>query len=118
MIDFSFSLGAYENLKLVNSEGFEFNFVSSITDNILLSGSYSKTDSTNEAGVRLIRLPEEKANLNFNYFVFLAWILSAGTFYYWSKSQNLFLSFLTLPAWILCGLLFILMSKFFQKRSL
>ena len=60
----------------------------------------------------------EKANLNFNYFVFLAWILSAGTFYYWSKSQNLFLSFLTLPAWILCGLLFILMSKFFQKRSL
>ena len=42
MIDFSFSLGAYENLKLVNSEGYEFNFVSSITDNILLSGSYSK----------------------------------------------------------------------------
>ncbi len=28
MIDFSFSLGAYENLKFVNSEGFEFNFVS------------------------------------------------------------------------------------------
>ena len=28
MIDFSFSLGAYENLKLVNSEGYEFNFVS------------------------------------------------------------------------------------------
>ena len=67
MIDFSFSLGAYENLKLVNSEGFEFNFVSTITDNILLSGSYSKTDSTNEAGVRLIRLPEEKANLNFDF---------------------------------------------------
>ena len=66
MIDFSFSLGAYENLKLVNSEGYEFNFVSSITDNILLSGSYSKTDSTNEAGIRLIRLPEEKANLNFD----------------------------------------------------
>ena len=53
MIDFSFSLGAYENLKLVNSEGYEFNFVSSITDNILLSG-FSKTDSTNEAGIRLV----------------------------------------------------------------
>ena len=59
----------------------------------------------------------EKANLNFNYFVFSAWIISAGTFYFWSKSQNLFLSFLTLPAWISCGLLFILMSKFFQKGS-
>ncbi len=60
----------------------------------------------------------EKENLNFNYFVFFAWILSTGTFYFWSKSQNLFLSFLILPSWILCGLLFVLMSKFFQKRSL
>ncbi len=67
MIDFSFSLGAYENLKLVNSQGFEINFASSITDNITLSGSYSKTDSTNDLGIRLIRLPEEKANLNFDF---------------------------------------------------
>ena len=66
MIDFSYSLGAYENLKRVNSEGYEFNFLSNITDNFLLSGSYSKTDSTNKEGIRLTRLPQEKANLNFD----------------------------------------------------
>lgn len=56
-----------------------------------------------------------KAGLNFNSTVLLAWVLAAGGFYIWSQMEGIFLSFMTLPAWLCCGLLFLLFSKLFQR---
>ena len=67
MIDFSFSIGGYENIKKVYSKGVEVNFVSQLKDNIIVSGSFTKLDSENEFGSRLSRLPEEKGNLNIDF---------------------------------------------------
>ena len=58
----------------------------------------------------------EKAGISFNIAVLLAWVLSGGIFYFISKSQDVFLSFLTLPAWLGCGLLYLAFSKYFQKK--
>jgi purine-cytosine permease-like protein len=57
----------------------------------------------------------EKAGVKFNVSVFLAWVLSAGFFYFLSVSQNIFLPFLTLPAWFASGFLFLLFSRYQQK---
>lgn len=57
----------------------------------------------------------EKAKIKFNKAVFIAWAVSFGIFYYISIQFDVFLSFLTLPAWLLCGLLFLLLSKKFNK---
>ena len=58
----------------------------------------------------------EQNNISFNWAVFLAWGLSFLIFYGWSLSQGVFLSFLTLPAWLLCGILFLVFSKYHQKE--
>ena len=58
----------------------------------------------------------EKAGIGFNISVFLAWVISFGIFYFISISQGVFLSFLTLPAWLSCGILFLILSKYFQKK--
>jgi len=59
----------------------------------------------------------EVANLSFNKSVFWAWALSFGLFYFISIQFDVFLSFVTLPAWILCGILFIVFSKYFQNKK-
>ncbi len=59
----------------------------------------------------------EIANLKFNKSVFLAWAISFGLFYFISLQFDVFLSFVTLPAWLLCGILFLLFSKKFQKSA-
>ncbi|MEY3368087.1 MAG: hypothetical protein RI973_1242 [Bacteroidota bacterium] len=59
----------------------------------------------------------ERSGDNFNLAVLLAWSLSGGLFYYISQSQGIFLSFLTLPAWLCCGVLFLVASKFLQKKK-
>jgi len=58
----------------------------------------------------------EVANLSFNKSVFWAWAISFGVFYFISVQYDVFLSFVTLPAWLLCGILFILFSKITQKN--
>lgn len=60
----------------------------------------------------------EKAGLSFNIAVLLAWGISFGVFYTISISQGVFLSFLTLPAWLTCGALFLILSRYFQKQNL
>ncbi|AVR45636.1 hypothetical protein C7S20_10370 [Christiangramia fulva] len=60
----------------------------------------------------------EKSGIKFNQAVFWAWVLSAGIFYGISIYLDVFLSFLTLPAWIFCGILYLVFSKWVQKRSL
>ena len=59
----------------------------------------------------------EKAGISFNWAVLLAWGLSFGLFYTLSISQGIFLSFLTLPAWLLCGVLFLVFSRYMQKKQ-
>ena len=58
----------------------------------------------------------EKSNIAFNKSVFFAWLISFVIFFGWSKTQGVFLSFLTLPAWLCCGILFIIFSKFYQRK--
>ena len=58
----------------------------------------------------------QKNNSQFNKSVFFAWILSFVLFFGWSKIQGIFLSFMTLPAWLCCGTLFIFFSKIYQKK--
>ncbi|MCG9970033.1 purine-cytosine permease family protein [Christiangramia crocea] len=58
----------------------------------------------------------QKTGGRFNLAVFWAWLISFGIFYFISVHYNVFLSFLTLPAWLLCGLLFLFLSKFYQNK--
>ena len=58
----------------------------------------------------------EKSNIAFNKSVFFAWLISFLIFFGWSKTQGVFLSFLTLPSWLCCGILFVIFSKFYQRK--
>ncbi len=58
----------------------------------------------------------EHANIKFNKSVLLAWAISFGIFYSISLQFDIFLSFVTLPTWLLCGVLFLVFSKQFQKK--
>ena len=60
----------------------------------------------------------EKAGLKFNPAVFFAWAGTFSFFYFISVKFDIFLSFLTLPAWICCGLSFLIISKYIQKKSI
>lgn len=57
----------------------------------------------------------EVAGIKFNTSVFFAWLVSFGLFYFISVQYDVFLSFVTLPAWLLCGVLFLVFSKYTQK---
>lgn len=68
--------------------------------------------------VGIVKNYAEVANIKFNTSVFFAWGISFGIFYYISLQFDVFLSFVTLPAWLLCGVLFLFFSKRAQKKSL
>nr|WP_298999921.1 hypothetical protein [uncultured Allomuricauda sp.] len=57
----------------------------------------------------------ERTKAPFNISVLLAWGISFGLFYAISLYFDVFLSFVTLPAWICCGLLYLILSKTLQK---
>jgi NCS1 family nucleobase:cation symporter-1 len=59
----------------------------------------------------------EVAGITFNKSVFYAWLISFGIFYFISIQFDVFLSFVTLPAWLLCGILFLVFSKYYQKPN-
>lgn len=65
----------------------------------------------------IIKNYAEKAGISFNLPVLLAWGISFGLFYSISLTQGVFLSFLTLPAWLCCGLLFLGLSKYYQRST-
>jgi NCS1 family nucleobase:cation symporter-1 len=58
----------------------------------------------------------EVTGITFNKSVFYAWLISFGIFYFISIQFDVFLSFVTLPAWLLCGVLFLVFSKRFQRK--
>jgi purine-cytosine permease-like protein len=53
----------------------------------------------------------ERTKIQFNMAVFLSWAISFGLCYFISVYFDVFLSFVTLPAWLLCGVLFLVLSK-------
>ena len=59
----------------------------------------------------------EVAGLRFNPAVLAAWAISFGLFYFISWYFDVFLSFVTLPAWLLCGVLFLVFSKRVQRAG-
>lgn len=58
----------------------------------------------------------EKSGIKFNQAVFWAWIISFGVFYFVSVQFDVFLSFLTLPAWLSCGILYVLFSRLQRNK--
>lgn len=58
----------------------------------------------------------ERAGISFNPAVLPAWGISFGVFYLISTTQGVFLSFLTLPAWFCCGLLYLGLSRLLQRK--
>ncbi len=66
----------------------------------------------------IIKNYAEEANIKFNKAVILAWAMSFGIFYFISIQFDVFLSFVTLPAWLLCGVLFLVFSKYFQRKNI
>jgi nucleobase:cation symporter-1, NCS1 family len=67
--------------------------------------------------VGIIKNYAEVAGISFSRPVFYAWLISFGLFYFISVRFDVFLSFVTLPAWLLCGILYLLFSKYYQKRE-
>ncbi|PQJ72716.1 purine-cytosine permease family protein [Polaribacter butkevichii] len=59
----------------------------------------------------------EVAGLQINKAVLFAWAISFGLFYFISIKFDVFLSFVTLPSWLLCGFLFMVFSKYYQKKT-
>ncbi len=59
----------------------------------------------------------EKMNIRYNKAVIYAWAISFGLFYFISVQFDIFLSFVTLPAWLFCGILFLTFSKLFQRKT-
>lgn len=70
----------------------------------------------NQAGI--IKNYAEVANIKFNKAVAFAWAISFGLFYFISVQFDVFLSFLTLPAWLLCGVLFLIFSRYYQQKKI
>lgn len=60
----------------------------------------------------------EKRNLRVNWSVVLAWGISMGICLYLAFTFEAFLSFFTLPVWVVCGILFLLFSYIGQKKQL
>ena len=58
----------------------------------------------------------ESKQLKFNWAVLLAWGISMSICLYLADMMDAFLSFFTFPVWVLCGLLFLMFSKFLQKN--
>jgi len=45
-------------------------------------------------------------------------VISFGIFYFISVQFDVFLSFLTLPAWLCCGFLYLVFSRVVQKKKI
>ncbi|MBN44054.1 MAG: TonB-dependent receptor [Rhodobiaceae bacterium] len=66
-INFSFSLGGYENIDFVESDGFEISTSSKISETLNLFINYSYIDSIDGSGLRLINIPKDSGELGLTY---------------------------------------------------
>ncbi|WDI41033.1 purine-cytosine permease family protein [Bremerella sp. P1] len=55
--------------------------------------------------------------VSFNAAVFVAWVLPVSVGLYLIFWQGLFAAYLVIPAWLICGILYLLMSKITQRRN-
>ena len=60
---------------------------------------------------KIIENYAEIKKISINWAVLISWVLAAGGCYIIAQQFGIFLSFMTLPAWICCGLLFLILSK-------
>ena len=60
---------------------------------------------------KIIENYAEIKKISINWAVLISWVLAAGGCYIVAQQFGIFLSFMTLPAWICCGLLFLILSK-------
>lgn len=58
----------------------------------------------------------ERARSSFNVAALLAWILPVGLFFYLYKTYNIFASYMTVPVWIACGILYVVFSRILLRR--
>ena len=66
-INFSFSLGGYENIDFVESDGFEISSNSKVSETVNLFVNYSYIDSIDGNGLRLINIPKDSGELVLTY---------------------------------------------------
>ena len=66
-INFSFSLGGYENIDFVESDGFEISTNAKVSDTLNLFINYSYIDSIDRNGLRLINIPKNSGGLVLTY---------------------------------------------------
>ncbi|MEQ9298121.1 MAG: hypothetical protein RIF33_06150 [Cyclobacteriaceae bacterium] len=59
----------------------------------------------------------ERTGVHFNWSVMISWALSVGVFYAISLYAGVFLSFLVLPAWTGCGLIYFLIKKRSERHD-
>lgn len=58
----------------------------------------------------------ESARSSFNVAALLAWVLPVGVFFYLYKTYNIFASYMTIPVWLTCGLLYVIFSKTLLRK--
>ena len=66
-INFSFSLGGYENIDFVESDGFEISSNSKVSETVNLFINYSYINSIDGNGLRLINIPKDSGELVLTY---------------------------------------------------
>lgn len=66
---------------------------------------------------KVVKNYAEQKGISINWAVLLAWGISFGLFYGISITQDVFLSFLTLPAWLTCGVLFLVFSRLLARDT-
>lgn len=59
----------------------------------------------------------ERARSSFNVAALLAWILPVGAFFYLYKIHHIFASYMTVPVWLTCGLLYVIFSKTLLRKT-
>ena len=58
----------------------------------------------------------ERARSSFNVAALLAWVLPVAVFFYLYKTYNIFASYMTVPVWLACGVLYIVFSKILLRQ--
>jgi purine-cytosine permease-like protein len=58
----------------------------------------------------------ERARSSFNVAALLAWVLPVGAFFYLYKTYHIFASYMTIPVWLACGLLYVIFSKTLLRK--
>ncbi len=65
-IDFSFAVGGYQNIDLVDSQGVELHGAYQLTDWLRVSADYAYIDAEDGAGNAVVRVPEHSGDLTFS----------------------------------------------------